>query len=100
MINKTITQAIAERKVLEFYYYGGIRVVEPFVYGIHKETKNEVLCAYQVRGFSRSKKLLRWRLYNVKNMKDIEMLDEPIAPARPLYHQKDKRMTLIYAQVK
>jgi len=36
-----ICSAINAKKVIQFYYNGGTRLVEPFCYGVHRDTGNE-----------------------------------------------------------
>jgi hypothetical protein len=56
MYNKLICEAISSKKVIKFNYEGQERIVEPYTYGVHKDTNNEVLSAYQIGGFSSSGK--------------------------------------------
>ncbi len=61
-MNSLICNAIANKNIIEFYYKGGIRLVEPHCYGIQKNSGNDVLCGtklvatvclgvYQIGGF-------------------------------------------------
>ena len=96
-IKKALKEAISTGAIVEFYYYGGVRRVEPYAYGIHKVTTNGVLSAYQVGGYSRSKKSLRWRLYLIKNIKDVRISDEKFNISnRPRYTPNDSRMSIVY----
>jgi hypothetical protein len=62
-MNKQIYAAIKERQLIWFYYEELQRIVRPYAYGIHKDTGNEVLRAYQVGGYSSSGNIPGWRLY-------------------------------------
>lgn len=55
-MNTIICEAIRLRKIIKFYYDGYERIVEPHTYGIHKDTGNEVLSAYQIGRYSSSLK--------------------------------------------
>jgi hypothetical protein len=61
-MNQQICNAIRERRLIRFYYDGYQRIVQPYAYGIHKDTGNEVLRAYQVGGYSSSGDIPDWRL--------------------------------------
>jgi hypothetical protein len=37
-MNNKIAKAISNKQVIQFYYEGGIRIVEPHCYGLHKTT--------------------------------------------------------------
>ncbi|MFC1809016.1 hypothetical protein ACFL3D_02695 [Candidatus Omnitrophota bacterium] len=98
-IKKLLRHAIAEGIIVEFYYHGGMRRVEPYAYGVHKESGNEVVSAYQIGGYSKSKKMLRWRMYLLKNIKDVRLTDEIFDLSnRPHYQPKDSRMSLVYCR--
>lgn len=100
-IKKALKEAIGQGLIVEFYYYGGIRRVEPYSYGIHKVTGNEVLSAYQVDGFSKSKNTLRWRLYLINKIKDFRVCDEKFDLSnRPRYAPNDSRMSIVYCAKK
>jgi hypothetical protein len=101
-IKAFLKKAIQQSRVIEFHYHGGVRRVEPYAFGIHKITRNEVLSAYQVGGYSRSKKTLRWRLYLLTKIKELRITDESFDSAnRPAYTSKnDPRMSLVYFNIK
>ena len=60
-----IADAIENRWVIQFIYEGQLRIVEPFVLGLHKDTGNLVLRSYRVGGYSKSKKSPPWRLFKI-----------------------------------
>ena len=100
-MKKVLKEAIAGGFIVEFYYYGGVRRVEPYSYGIHKVTGNEVLSAYQVGGFSKSKKTLRWRLYIINKIIDIRISKEKFDLSnRPRYAPNYSRMSIVYCAKK
>jgi hypothetical protein len=90
MINK-ICSAINSKKVIKFFYRGGIRFVEPFCCGLHKSSGKEVLRGYQVKGFSEFGEPYGWKLYpvneisklvitgdNIRSDRKSQNLDDPI----------------------
>jgi hypothetical protein len=83
----TLCQAINARRVIEFYYHGGYRTVEPFALGItmHGEADNESLICYQTGGYSDSNKAEGWKLYRASEMEDITVTKEPFTGLRPGY---------------
>jgi predicted DNA-binding transcriptional regulator YafY len=81
----TICQAIRERRLLQFYYDGGTRVVEPHQLAYNKKD-NIALSAYWVRGYSESGDVSnRWREYLVDEMSAIVVLEENFSGPRPGY---------------
>jgi len=70
-----ICEAIRERKFLQFYYDGGIRVVEPYAYGYGKNGDLK-LRAYQVSGYSSSGQVEGWKLFNAGKITDIQIFNE------------------------
>lgn len=100
-LKDALREAITNGSIVEFYYRGGVRQVEPYAYGIHKVSSNEVLSAYQVGGYSRSKKLLRWRLFLLKHIKDLRITSQTFDCAnRPHYKSKDSRMSIVFCAKK
>ena len=94
-----LCDAIAYKKIIQFYYEGGIRVVEPHCYGIHKTTGEEVLCAFQTEGFSRSGGLPGWRFFIIDKVSQLKVRKEHFIEPRPLYNPNDKRMSTIFCNV-
>ena len=81
----TICQAIRETRLLQFYYDGGTRVVEPHQLA-YNQRDNLALSAYWVRGYSESGDVSnRWREYLVDEMSAIVVLDEHFSGPRPGY---------------
>jgi len=61
-MNTTITEAIAQRMLLELTYHGERRTVEPHIYGI--DTKgHDALLTYQVTGAKTG-----WRMLHVSEI--------------------------------
>jgi len=98
-MNSLICNAIAKKNIIEFYYKGGIRRVEPHCYGIHKDTGNEVLRGFQIDGYSESKKIPYWRLYIVSEMSGLRITDDLFLSPRPEYNPNDSHMSTIFCNI-
>ncbi len=74
-MDAAIRQAIAEKRLLEFFYDGYHRIAEPHVYGI-KNGKYQLL-TYQVRGQSGSAwNLPNWRRFDIDRITGLRVLSE------------------------
>ena len=91
-----IAKAIHERKLLRFSYDGGLRMVEPYVYGACET--HELLRAYQVSGHSRSRPT-GWKLFRVEEINDIVVLDQRFGEPHAGYMRNDPCMEVVYAEV-
>ncbi|HPX94741.1 MAG TPA: hypothetical protein PLF30_04270 [Candidatus Moranbacteria bacterium] len=93
-----ICDAIKSRKLLEFYYNEYYRVVEPFTLGVsHKN--NDVLAAYQVDGDSDSNNSDPWRLFNLEDIENLQVLNESFGGNRDGYRKGDSRMSIIHCEI-
>ena len=98
-MNTQICKAITNKNVIEFYYDGGTRIVEPHCYGIHNDTGNELLCGYQTGGYSKSGNLPDWRLYTIPEISGLRITDDQFSNARHGYKPNDSRMSRIFCQL-
>jgi hypothetical protein len=96
-MNREIIQAIDNLNVVEFYYEGELRVIEPHCYGI-TTAGNEGLRAYQTDGYSSSGKL-GWKMYDLGKAEDLNVQDSNFAGPRVGYNKGDKGMKKIYAEL-
>ena len=96
-IRATICSAIRSRRIIEFYYHGGYRTVEPFCLGVVLSggADNESLLCYQVGGFSELREVVGWKLYRASEMEDIEVSNEQFSGDRPGYDPNDMDMAVI-----
>lgn len=92
-----ICTAIHKRQRLQFWYNPGIRVVEPYAYGVD-DGGRELLRAYQISGFSRSREQ-GWKLFHVDEMHEIQILQEGFEEPRLGYMRNDPSMTKIYCEL-
>lgn len=91
-----ICRAIHHRQRLRFYYDGGTRVVEPYAYGACET--HELLRAYQLSGFSRSRER-GWKLFRVEEISDIELLDERFEEPQAGYMRNDPCLEVVYCEL-
>ena len=108
-----ILKSLQNRKIVNFWYDDptdplevspGFREVEPYVYGRHYKSGNDVIRAWLIRGTSKTGEVdpsvkPGWRLFRVDRMNNWqERKDEfqPYIDGRPAhekYNPKDKHMT-------
>ncbi len=96
-MNTDIIIAIKSNYVIEFYYEGELRVVEPHCYG-DSTAGNEGLRAYQIDGYSSSGKF-GWKMYDLGKADDITVTDRSFAGSRAGYKRGDKGMSNIHAEL-
>jgi len=94
-MNTTICRAIQERQLVQFYYDGGHRLVEPHCYGESKDG-NELLRAYQISGHSKSGRSEGWKLFRVDELSSLRIIDRSFSGPRPQYNPNDKAMASVY----
>jgi len=93
-----ICDAIKNKKLLQFRYDDRVRVVEPHLLG-RNTAEHDVLSAYLVRGYTESDARPLWRLYLMREMKQLSVLDESFSEPRKDYNPKDQRMERIYCRL-
>jgi hypothetical protein len=97
-MNTAICDAIRRRAVIEFYYDGGMRTVEPHCHGT-STSGNEVLRGYQTGGYSESGKPVEWKLFDVSKMSALTITNQTFAQNRPSYNPNDKQMSVVHCHV-
>ena len=90
--------AIKNKEIIQFYYDGGIRIVEPFCYG-ETHRGNIVLRAFQIDGYSSSGNSEGWKLFKVEDMSDISLVGRKFTKIREHYNPNDKAMLRIICKV-
>lgn len=93
-MNQTIYKAIAESRLLRFWYKGSCRVAEPHTYG-ERQRGGQGLCAWQLSGGSGED----FRLFILDEMSRIECLEERFPGARAGYQRGDGQFSMIYAEL-
>ena len=93
----TIIGAIEKRYFLQFFYDGGIRVVEPYCYGLTTKG-NKGLRAFQVSGYSSSGKM-GWKMFDMSKASSIVVLDDVFIKTRIDYKRGDRGMKTIFCEI-
>ena len=96
-MTSTICQAISEKKLIEFDYDGGNRIVEPHCAGI-TTAGNPGLRGYQVGGYSSSGKM-GWKMFDMSKAGSVSILDDHFDGPRSGYKQNDAGMSSIKCQL-
>ena len=92
------TAVSGRRRVAFAYRTGGTRVVEPHLLG--SDARGHLtLSAWLVRGASASGDGPGWRDYHVGAMRDVVVLDETFAHARPGYNRFDQTMAQVRCRI-
>lgn len=97
-VHETILKAIDEIRLLRFVLGGKERVVEPHDYGIHQGHIR--LFSYQISGQSKSGPLPAWRLMDVPEISEVQILDETFGGSRGDASQKHHKWDRIFARVR
>lgn len=97
-MNFDICDAIKNRQVIQFYYDGGTRIVEPFCFGENSKG-NLVLRGFQIGGYSSSGQSEAWKLFKVSDMSNISLEGHNFNQIRPFYNPNDKGMIRIICNV-
>lgn len=102
---EAIKNAIEHRWLLQFYYIGdkeqapGARWVEPYLWGIRKETGTEQLRAWQYRGKTTTYNP-GWATFRLDRIRNTAPLtSQTFDHARPLYNPNDKHMSKIIMRI-
>jgi hypothetical protein len=92
-----ICEAISHRRVIQFYYDGELRIVEPHCHGI-TTAGNQGLRAYQIGGYSSSNKY-GWKMYDLGKSNNIVITPNSFPRARNGYKKGDSGMMQIYCEL-
>lgn len=93
-----VCDAINNREVIQFYYDGGMREVEPFCFGENSKG-NCVLRGFQISGYSSSGKSVGWKLFKVDDMSNFSLIGRKFTKIRQDYNPNDKGMIRIICNV-
>ena len=93
-----VCEAIRKRALLEFGYHGGRRIVAPYCHGVSARGV-EVLRAIQIRGSSASGGYGFGKLWAVRDMQDLRIMDETFIPDDPAYNPNDRGMKQIHCRI-
>ena len=96
-MKNTICSAITNKIVIQFYYEGEIRQVEPHCHGL-TTAGNIALRAFQVAGYSKSG-TYGWKMYDMSKSTNLVVLNNTFSIARPGYKRGDRGMSRIYCEI-
>jgi len=97
-MNNLICQAIKSKSLIVFEYDGGIRNIEPHCYGL-SSAGNEVLRGFQVSGSSSSGEYIGWKLFSLKKISNLGLLNQTFINSRPDYNPNDSQMASIFCRI-
>jgi len=88
---EAIAEAIAKRRIIEFWYEPGLRNIEPHCLG--KSANGDFLLrAYQTGGASSSGEHEHWKLFRIDRCSSVKIMDESFNGPRPEYKRGDRAM--------
>jgi hypothetical protein len=97
MTYPAICDAIRLKHVVCLVYRGGVREVEPYVYG-RNSAGDELLRAYQLRGASRSG-TPGWKMFRVDDISSATVTFEPFTAPRAGYDPADAVITFVNCRI-
>lgn len=97
MENFLVRKAIENKNLLEFYYEGGLRVVEPHCHGLTTKG-NPAVRAYQVDGYSSSGRF-DFKMFDLSKASSLRVLEETFDGPRDRYNKGDKGMSVIFCEL-
>jgi hypothetical protein len=94
LVDHQLRRAIAEKRLIAFTYQSTPRVAEPHDYGVLKGRVR--LLVFQIRStpFSRG-----WRLLDVVDMQQLDVLDQTFAGSRGDRHRHHYHWDTLFARV-
>jgi hypothetical protein len=96
-MNTAICTAINNKYIIEFYYDGGFRTIEPHCHGYTQYS--EVLRGFQTSGFSQSGETSGWKLFDVSKILNLSVTPNHFYGPRPGYNPNDTAMSRIHCHV-
>ena len=91
-----IKQAITNKKIIEFFYDGKKRIVEPYLIG-NTTTGKQSLRAYQIGGNSNSK-IPSWKIFTIVKISNVKVTENTFSK-RSDYNPNDRGMNQILHRV-
>lgn len=80
MFNVIITQAIRERRKLQFNYQGRTRVVDPHVFGVSSKGNEIILCWQTGGSSSKPGDLPNWRMFETDKIQGLQITNDNFTP--------------------
>lgn len=96
-MEKLILEAIADKRLIEFYYQNLLRIVEPHVYGVTNGAQQ--VLGYQTGGRSSNGGLPDWRRFDLNQMSRLTILAQTFPGRRSIPSGKhsswDSRIAIV-----
>lgn len=96
-MNPELVTAIQQRRLVQFFYAGLPRLVEPYLYGLDANTGREVLSGVQVEGASRSA-VPGWKMFHLDEIADFQLTSRRFTGLNPEYNPKDPLIRPVFAR--
>jgi hypothetical protein len=96
-IDALIRHAIAQKRLLQFSFRGGVRIAEPHDYGVRNG--NTQLLVFQTGGASRSGGLPDWRWIDVARVSEVAILEQTFSGRRPAPSGKHAQWDQVFVRV-
>jgi hypothetical protein len=93
-----IYEAIERRHLIQVYYGGYFRVLEPHVYGCDLH-RIDVLKAYQLAGCNELGRHVGWRWLKISKMDAVTVLTTTFPSARSADGARERQLQRIYCEV-
>jgi predicted DNA-binding transcriptional regulator YafY len=90
-----ICEAIKNKQIITFEYELQLRTVEPYRLGISTK-HNKVLRCFQLKNSSKLYEKPDWRLFDLSNIKRIQLTSDSFRSIRSDYGSSDKSMIRPY----
>jgi predicted DNA-binding transcriptional regulator YafY len=96
-IDEQLRFAITNKRLVKLSYSRSLRVVEPHDYGVQKGVVR--LLAYQQRNLGPKKSERGWRLFDVRKIEELVVLDTAFQGSRGASHQDHHVWDIVYERV-
>jgi hypothetical protein len=98
MLKTELCEAIAGKRIIRFYYEGGFRSAEPYIYGLSKDGVEYVL-VYQVGGVSSSAKPEGWKRLRVEKIDELNVSTDTFGENQPEYNPNDAVIKTVFCKI-
>jgi hypothetical protein len=93
-----IYEAIEHRHLIQVYYGGYFRIIEPHIYG-NDINGTDVLKAYQVAGANELGRHVGWRWFKVSKIDSIKVLPTAFPASRSSEGVRERALQRVYCEV-
>ena len=97
-VREQFCRAIRQRRVVQFEYHGGMRVVEPYRCG-RGALGHELVFAYQRYGHSQSGETTGWKTFRLAEVAEVDVLNQVFAGSRLPHSSSQSRLSEVYCEI-